>query len=379
MFERFWTADPASAAAVDRICAAAWAENQAVGQRLVAVGELDSLRAREHAADEHWTTDTYVAVSAEVAAALKVSEGMAGSYLHDARALRDRLPKVGALLLAGDIDYWVFQAMVCRTDLITDTEVLAAVDAALAATALRWPSLTRGRLAGYIDKIVARADRDAVRQRRQRQAGREFCIWDVGDGLTEVFGRLISTDAQAVDARLDALAATVCEHDPRTRSQRRADALGALAGGAKRLACRCGLPECPAAAKPAPPPVLIHVIAEQASLAGTGTNPGSMVGAEGLIPAELLTELARSARLCPLAHPADAPPEPGYTPSQALADFVRCRDLTCRFPGCDKPATGCDLDHTIPHSNGGATHASKVRLLCRFWHHTDETAWWKPR
>jgi hypothetical protein len=26
----------------------------------------------------------------------------------------------------------------------------------------------------------------------------------------------------------------------------------------------------------------------------------------------------------------DAPPEPRYTPSPALADFVRCRDLTCR-------------------------------------------------
>ncbi|MCV6969665.1 DUF222 domain-containing protein, partial [Mycobacterium bohemicum] len=40
--------------------------------------------------------------------------------------------------------------------------------------------------------------------------------------------------------RLDALAATVCAHDPRAHAQRRADALGALAAGADRLGCGCG-------------------------------------------------------------------------------------------------------------------------------------------
>jgi hypothetical protein len=69
-----------------------------------------------------------------------------------------------------------------------------------------------------------------------------------------------------------------------------------------------------------------------------------------LIPAELVTELATSAKLTPLVHPGDAPPEPGYVPSKALAEFVRCRDLTCRWPGCDKPAWQCDLDHTIPYA-----------------------------
>ncbi len=45
--------------------------------------------------------------------------------------------------------------------------------------------------------------------------------------------------------------------------------------------------------------------------------------------------------------------EPPYTPSSGLADFVRCRDLTCRAPGCDRPAIDCDIDHTIPYSDGG--------------------------
>ena len=46
--------------------------------------------------------------------------------------------------------------------------------------------MTHSRLAGQVDRIVSRADRDAVRRRRERQADREFSIWDGGDGLTEV-------------------------------------------------------------------------------------------------------------------------------------------------------------------------------------------------
>ena len=93
---------------------------------------------------------------------------------------------------------------------------------------------------------------------------------------------------------------------------------------------------------------MIHVIADQATLEGRGATPASEIGADKLNPPELAEELARSAKLLPLVHPADAAPEPGYQPSKALADFVRCRDLTCRWPGCEHPVMSCDLDHTIP-------------------------------
>ncbi len=356
------------------MCAASRAENQGAGHRLAAIGELHVLRARESGGCEDWATDTWDAVTAEVAAALRISPALASSYVGYARSMRNELPRVGALLVAGDISYGTFQTIVYRTDLITDPDVMAAVDAELAAKVRRWPSLTRSRLAALVDKVVARADRDAVRRRREQQADREFSIWDSGNGLTEVFGRLITTDAHVVDARLDALADTVCAEDPRTRKQRRADAMGALAAGADRLACRCGRADCSAGATPAPGPVVIHVVAEQDSIDGTGQTPGSLIGADALIPAEMLAELARSARLRPLVHPTDAPPESGYTPSRALADFVRCRDMTCRFPGCDRPAVTSDLDHTIPYGDDGPTHASNLKCLCRL-HHLIKTFW----
>src|ERR1700744_3748058 len=314
---------------------AARAENRAAGQRLAVIGELDLLWLRHFGERESWGTDTHDAITAEIAAALGITRGLADSYLDYARAMRLRLPRVGALLVAGDIDYRTFQTIVYRTDLIPDTPVLAAVDAELALKVARWTGITQGRLGGHVDRIVARADRDAVRRRRERRGDREVSFWGDADGLTEIFGRLVTTDAHAVDARLDALAATVCADDPRTRNQRRADALGALAVGADRLSCRCGQGHCAAAASPAPSPVLIHVIATEATLDGTGRTPGSMIGSDAVVPAELIVELARSARSRPPIHPADVPPESGYPPSRKLADFVRCRDLTCRFPGCD--------------------------------------------
>ena len=377
----FEDCDSSSTAAlvVKRICAASRAENQAAGQRLTAIGELDILRLREVGERETWSTDTQEAATAEVAAALRVSQAQAASYLHYSRAMRIRLPQIGALLVAGDITYSVFQMIVYRTDLITDPDVMGAVDAQLAVKACRWPSMTRGRLAAQVDHIVARADRDAVRRRREQQADREFSIWDSGDGLTEVYGRLSTTDAHAVDIRLNALAAAVCADDPRNRKQRRADAMGALAAGSDRLECRCGRADCPADATPTPRPVVIHVVANQNSLDGTAQTPGSMIGIDALIPAELVTELARSAKLQPLIHPIDAPPEHGYTPSRTLADFVRCRDLTCRFPGCDRPAVASDLDHTIPYGDGGQTHASNLKCLCRL-HHLVKTFWgWRDQ
>ncbi|BCZ23530.1 HNH endonuclease signature motif containing protein [Mycobacterium senriense] len=367
-------ATPESVALLDRICSSSRAENQAAGERLVAIGELDMLRLRQYGERETWVTDTWDSISAEIAAALGISQALASSFLNYSRAMRNRLPKVGSALVSGDISYSTFQTIVFRTDLIDDADVIAAVDATLALRVKRWPTMTRGRLAAAVDRVVARADRDAVRRRREHQAGREFSIWDGGEGLSEVQATLFTTDARAVDARLNALAGTVCGGDPRTLQQRRADAMGALAAGAERLQCRCGQPTCSAGARSVPSPVVIHVVANQSTVDGASPDPGSIIGTDVLVPAELVAQLADSSRLRPLVHPGDAPPERGYIASQALADFVRCRDLTCRFPGCDRPATEADLDHTIPHSQGGATHASNLKCLCR-QHHLIKTFW----
>lgn len=363
-----------SADLLEQMCSAARAESCAAAQRLVAIADLMAMRiAEDGARTEMWTVDVVDAVSVEVSAALGISRGLAASHLRYAHALRVQLPKVGAAFVAGDIDEATFRTLVFRTGLIIDADALAAVDGELAVRVPRWGPTNRSQLAARIDKIVARTDRDAVRRRKDRIAEREVFVGDVDNGLAELSATLFATDAHAVAERLTALAATVCELDPRTLAQRRADAMGALAAGADRMGCRCGSMNCPAGGKAAST-VVIHVIAEAATVEGVGHTPAAMSGYEGLIPAELIAELAASARLRPLIHPADAPNEPGYLPSQALAAYVRARDMTCRAPNCDQPAVHCDIDHTIPHRDGGLTHASNLKCLCRF-HHLLKTFW----
>ncbi len=85
------------------------------------------------------------------------------------------------------------------------------------------------------------------------------------------------------------------------------------------------------------------------------------------LPGAIARRAALGATLTPIVHPGLAPPEPRYRPSKKLADFIRCRDQTCRFPGCREPATRCDVDHTIPWPYG-PTAAANLDGLCRRHH-----------
>jgi hypothetical protein len=366
-------------ALVERIVLASRQENQAIARKFVAIGELFEIRRAEHGEEKDCAVDTWAEVSGEVSAALRCSAAMASSYMHYARTMHDRLRRVAAVFEAGDIDFETFAAIAYRTDLITEPELIAKADRQLALYSPRWGSLSRSRRAAKIDRVVRRVDKDALRVKREITDNRSVGFWLEGEGgLTRMSATMMTTDAKVLEARLEAMAATVCDADPRPEDARRVDALGALGDLQQRLSCQCGRPDCPAGGRiPTPAQVIIHVVAEQATVDGRGDTPGVSVADGELIPAQVVAELAREAKLRPIVHPADAPPEPRYTPSRALADFVRARDLTCRAPGCDRPAIECDLDHTVPYQDGGLTHASNIKCYCRF-HHLLKTFWgWK--
>ncbi|MCX2931968.1 DUF222 domain-containing protein [Mycobacterium sp. CVI_P3] len=381
-------------AVVSAIADFAREEARAAARRLAAIAELV---ARRCADDERaqWACDEWDAAAAEVSAALGVTHGRASAEMLMAMSLRYRLPKVGALFAAGSLSYRVCEAIVDRTDLVQDRPTLALVDRALAGDAVSWGPLSNLGLQRAIDTWVDRYDPGALRQVRARVRDREVGVGlrDARGGVAEIWGRLLLTDAAALDRRLAAMAHGVCEDDPRTIGQRRADALGALAAGSDRLACTCGSPDCPAGEPDArAASVVVHVVAD--SLEETALDPepsaqpapttarpagGVLTGHRGIVPAPLLAELIRSgATVRRLRRPADEP-EPGYRPSTALDEFVRLRDLTCRFPNCDMPAEHCDIDHTIPWPFG-PTHASNLACTCRK-HHLLKTFWtgWRDR
>lgn len=106
--------DTDDSAPLTRITAAARAEARAAAERLAAIGDLFRLRLSQHGNREDWVADTCDAVAAEVAAALNTSVAMGHSNLRYARAMRERLPQLGAEFRAGGIDCRLFRTIVFR-------------------------------------------------------------------------------------------------------------------------------------------------------------------------------------------------------------------------------------------------------------------------
>ena len=387
-------ADDASVLAAIGMCARA--EAAAAARRLEAVAELVARRADGPTDSANWSCDNWDAIAAEVAAAQGISHAMASGQMYLASALRQRLPRVGALLAEGAISARLASAIVWHTDLINDLTTLALVDGALAADAALFGPLSVNKTAQAIDAIVYRHDPAAVRRGRSDARSRELVISQPDGGTAALWGRLYATDAALLERRLTAMAGEVCAEDPRTVAQRRADALGVLAAGGEHLACACGRADCSAAGADArAAAVVVHVVADPSALGAepdphtSGEHPtpdaepqvpaaprppaAHLVGG-GTIPASMIAALvAAGAPVRTVGYPSDTAPEPGYRPSAALARFIRCRDMTCRFPGCDHPAEHADIDHTIPYPHG-PTHPSNLKILCRK-HHLLKTFW----
>ncbi|EJZ05141.1 hypothetical protein MFORT_30154, partial [Mycolicibacterium fortuitum subsp. fortuitum DSM 46621 = ATCC 6841 = JCM 6387] len=379
------------AALIDKISAATRAESVAIAARLAAVGALDSLREQELAESILWRTDPFEEVAAEISAAMRIARGRAATQIHHARVLRDKLPLVAARFAVGDIDYRVVRMIIARTGIV-DPSVWAGLDAELAARAHRWMRFSERQLRDRVDQWIAKLDPNGVRVPPDISEQRFVQIEPSTPGMASIWANIDAVEAVALNQRLDAVANTVCEQDPRSHEQRRADAIGPLARLQAHLACRCGREDCPAAQnRAAADAAVVHVLAGKSTVDGTSDAPGYLPG-HGILPAESVRDLAGRAKIKPVRLPgdtADAGPcgeskpshsgdspqaaepaeaaESGYRPSAALSEFIRWRDLTCRFPGCDAPAERCDIDHTAPWPLG-PTHPSNTKLYCRAHH-----------
>ncbi|MET4611565.1 hypothetical protein ABIC28_002554 [Rhodococcus sp. PvR044] len=70
-----------------------------------------------------------------------------------------------------------------------------------------------------------------------------------------------------------------------------------------------------------------------------------------------------------------------YRPDAATTALVHARDGHCRFPGCTRPAAGCQLDHIIEYRahdplGGGWTIVANLHCLCQFHHQLKTLGLW---
>lgn len=117
------------------------------------------------------------------------------------------------------------------------------------------------------------------------------------------------------------------------------------------------------------------------TLLGRSEEPGHLEG-YGPIDAETARDLAARApsfrRL--LTHPETgvvlSVGRQSYAVPADLRSWLRIRDETCRFPGCNRRAERCDIDHITPWQMGGTTDHRNLIHLCRHHHRVKhETAW----
>ncbi|MGE2717435.1 DUF222 domain-containing protein [Mycolicibacterium litorale] len=402
MFDRaFAGLDPS--ALVAAIEQAACEEARAGARKLAAIAELAHSTVTYDDERDQWVFDSWAAAACEVGAALRIGQRRASGQMRMAVALRDRLPKVGALYGQGRVSARVVSEITWRTRLVDDHQILALLDTALADKAHRWGPLSDAALTRALDALLTRYDPDAVTRAKDAVKSRDFRIGscDDPDELVSIYGHLLGCDAAVLSARITAMLKEICDDDPRTMGERRSCAVGAIIQGQDHLPCRCGSPDC-AAPPPAKSHVAISVIADPAAIEAaqnfiaaedraqhaklvehepevkpepkpSDSRPCPQDSGVALLPgvtilpiAALAEAIRNGAAIKPLWLPGPDP-EPHYRPSAKLAAFVRARDLFCRFPGCTVPAERCDIDHVVPWPYG-PTHPSNLHCKCRTHH-----------
>ena len=113
------------------------------------------------------------------------------------------------------------------------------------------------------------------------------------------------------------------------------------------------------------------------------TRPGSRhrVLRPGPPPGTAVLDYLASLRIkiAPIArgHCDHARAETGYQPSRALQHLVKVRNARCTAPGCGRPASRCDLDHTVAWDQGGLTCECDLAPLCRHHHRCKQSQGWK--
>jgi hypothetical protein len=357
-------------------------ESALMAQRCAAIAALLRLRTAEAEQvdpDYAWSMITgFARTTAEVSAAMNMSPRGAQHLVAQAEALDTRLPKVAALLAAGETDWRTTQLIIARTELVSDEALMAQLDATLAERIGSWQCWSRRRIINAVDAAVRAIDPDAAKERRVRANDeRHISVTPLSNGMAQVRGTLPATAGAVFDQTLSHMANAVCANDSRTIAQRRSDAITALCER-RDLACDCGQSDCPKRANESEPAsstveTVLNVIATEATVTGESDQPGYLEG-YGVIDADQVRELADTATIRPVECPvATVEQALRYQPSAALERWIRCRDLTCRFPGCDRKAAICDLDHTQPFNHadpksGGWTVWWDLACYCREHH-----------
>lgn len=364
------------------------------------------------------------AAAAEMAVRLRLSEQTVRTRATHVEALRERCPRLWDAFAAGRTsERHAVEAARLATSLPHDETAWRAFDDGAAETAMR---LTPTKFA-----VAARALRERVHAEsidaRHRRAARDRGVWMTPelDGMASLTAFLPAARARSIMTRLDGAARHLhaAPDEERTLAQLRADVLADLVTVSSADLAATGRSDAPVPKGEAPPRVettprgeappraettprgdsasrvgaaptftttrthaaspTVVVTVPALTLLGADDRPAILDG-YGPIDLDTARRLAGEAsswvRL--LTHPVTGAPlvldRQTYRVPTALRRWLGVTSPTCVFPGCNRLARDCDLDHLSAWADGGSTDADNLAPECRHHHRLRHETRWTP-
>jgi len=351
----------------------------------------------------------------ELAAALHRSPAAVHEQLVTARLLTGPLTGTMAALSDGSITAFHARAIADEARRLSsaegDAETFTRDCGLVEARVLpRAHNLTVGATRRFARGAVLRVDAEG--QERRRAAARKTIdvhMYAEDDGLAVLLARLPLAEATRVHAALDAAARNAFEEGGSTLGQRRAQALvyavcgdasnddSSITPASRSASCSTSRSASRSASSPASryssrsasAGVDISIVIEAGALLGITDLPATITGALGgpnTISAAAVRELLADPAVPTTLRRLLTDPVTGhlldrgrttYAVTGALRDFLAARDITCRHPGCTRPAARCQVDHAIEWADGGSTDIANTGLLCIRHHQLKTHGGWR--
>ncbi|MFJ6312849.1 HNH endonuclease signature motif containing protein [Pseudarthrobacter oxydans] len=358
----------------------------------------------------HEATAQQRSLVAEVGCALVIGDRAAGALLAESHALTTTLPRTLAALQGGSIS-WAHARGMAEEAATLDPAGAAALEAHFLD-----PDTPRPAAAATIGEMPAYRFRHKARTWRERHhpesiekrhakgvADRRVEYRPDQDGMAWLSAYLPAHQAMAGWNRLNALArAAQGPDEPRTLTQTRADQFteAILTSGSSRgngdssrlhTGNGDGLGTNDGAGAGMDPAGLSSTVRAQVlvtvpvfTLTGETDEP-AMLDGYGPIPPSMARDLVANGadsfhRV--LVDPRDgAPLEIGrtsYRVTKAMRNWLRMRDGTCPFPGCNNPSLDNEADHLLAWQHGGTTGISNLGQPCPKHHKLRHSSGWEP-
>lgn len=319
--------------------------------------------------DEERTIRIADAVREEIAAALRWSLSATQNRIDSSRLLCGSLSRTKDALVAGAISPQHAAVIVEAAQRVPENHE-ALQDRVLSLAERSTVSRTRQTANRAVLSIDAKG---AESRRRRARCTRDVFVIDDLDGISVLVARMATDRAHAVMAYVNGVAyASQTDGAPGSIGELRCRALETLVMSDHDD-------------RPATVRAHLDILVSLDALLGTDAGPAELAGS-GPMSLEAVADLLADDDAQVTIRRLVTDPHNGhlldlgrssYRIPDRLREFIVTRDRVCRFPGCARRASRCQIDHAIAWDDGGSTDVGNLGALCVRHHQLKTHGGWR--